>query len=574
MLPFAPNLEFIRSLDEGGDFTIGYVAVIPSSRGRLFSYGKLSGYIDVQRRRKIGGLRNVRARRDDIEGGWRFRQSDLPCQSEIAIKKNLGRDRVDVDDADVLQTLNLWIFPIALKDVARRRDDDWDVVFELKIVPAQMMLANVVIDLDQVLVGILNRGSAIVLQIIGPVRRVIRKRDVIQQIESRWVKGCRINHIVAVELVGRGRVGVRQYCTRKKSREISVTLSLRRHLGTQAVVGRVLACALIRSKEKQLAFQDWPADGASKLILLQRVWRGGKIVLGIHRIVAKILKSVAMKLIGSGLGYDIGHSARRVSISGAHVIGLHIEFLQRVRTWERQIGVDIHVVVVHAIQQVIDAVGTAAIDFRILLARQNATFTIVAAVLSCDIDRAGDQKDQLLRLASIQGHAFHALLIDNLRDGCIVGGHLVGTALHRDLLGHRSDRQGDLLAGGLPDFQTDALLHIGPEAGHFNCHLIVANWEAWKQVLACTPRFDDLLVAGSCLFDGHSRPRNRCTRVVLYRAAQPRRGELGNCRRCPQNDHEERCEKKSCLAPCLIEDLAFHIHAFFRCSHLRCPPLH
>jgi hypothetical protein len=127
VFPFAPNLEFIRSLDEGGDFTIGYVAVIPGSRGRLFSYGKLSGYIDVQRRRKIGGLSNVRARRGDIEGSPAIPSVRLPCQSEIAIEKSIGRDRVDVDDADVLQSLTLWIFTIALKDVARRRNDDGDV---------------------------------------------------------------------------------------------------------------------------------------------------------------------------------------------------------------------------------------------------------------------------------------------------------------------------------------------------------------------------------------------------------------------------------------------------------------
>ena len=115
VFPFAPNLEFMRSLDEGGDFTIGYVAVIPGSRGGLLAYGKLSGYIDVQRCRKIGGLRNIRARRGDIEGRGRFRQSGLPCQSEIAIEKSFGRDRVDVDDADVLQTLFLRIFSHCLQ---------------------------------------------------------------------------------------------------------------------------------------------------------------------------------------------------------------------------------------------------------------------------------------------------------------------------------------------------------------------------------------------------------------------------------------------------------------------------
>jgi len=125
-------------------------------------------------------------------------------------------------------------------------------------VPANMMFAAVVVNLDQVFVSILDRWCAVVLQIVGPIRRVIRKRNVIQQMERRWVEGCWIDRIVAVELVGRGRVGVRQYCIGEKNREISATLSLRRYLGTQAIVGGVLACALIGSKEKQLAFQDWP----------------------------------------------------------------------------------------------------------------------------------------------------------------------------------------------------------------------------------------------------------------------------------------------------------------------------
>ena len=89
-----------------------------------------------------------------------------------------------------------------------------------------------------------------------------------------------------------------------------------------------------------------------------------------------------MDLIRSRLSYNIGDSARRVSISSAHVIRLHIEFLQSVGTGEWQVGVDIHVVVVHAIQQVVDAVGATAIDFGILLTRQHAAFTIGAAVLS------------------------------------------------------------------------------------------------------------------------------------------------------------------------------------------------
>jgi len=35
------------SSDEGDDFTIGNIAVIPRSRRRLFSYAELSGYIDI-----------------------------------------------------------------------------------------------------------------------------------------------------------------------------------------------------------------------------------------------------------------------------------------------------------------------------------------------------------------------------------------------------------------------------------------------------------------------------------------------------------------------------------------------
>src|ERR1019366_1250265 len=132
------------------------------------------------------------------------------------------------------------------------------------------------------------------------------------------------------------------------------------------------------------------------------------------------------------LGDNIRNSASGVSVRCAHVVGLDVELLQSIGAWEGEVGVDIAVVIIHAIQQVVNAVGAAAIDLRILFTGQNATFAVVAAVLRADIDGSGHKKDQFLRCSSVHGQAHHGLFVDDLGDGRVIGGDLVHVSLHRN----------------------------------------------------------------------------------------------------------------------------------------------
>ena len=67
-----------------------------------------------------------------------------------------------------------------------------------------------------------------------------------------------------------------------------------------------------------------------------------------------------MESVGAGLGHDIDHAARMQAELRLHGVGLHAEFLHRVRERNRQVHVAEGIVVVAAVQQVVDAVGLAA----------------------------------------------------------------------------------------------------------------------------------------------------------------------------------------------------------------------
>ncbi len=74
MFPCATELELIRPFDKRGNFTIGYVAVIPRSGRRLLANSERSRYSDIECSWKIRGLGNVCARLSNIERRGRFRQ--------------------------------------------------------------------------------------------------------------------------------------------------------------------------------------------------------------------------------------------------------------------------------------------------------------------------------------------------------------------------------------------------------------------------------------------------------------------------------------------------------------------
>ena len=146
------------------------------------------------------------------------------------------------------------------------------------------------------------------------------------------------------------------------------------------------------------------------MVLLQRVPGGGKVVARIERVVSKKLEDVSLELVRPRFGDNIHYAADGVAVLRAHVPGLHVEFLNRIRIGEGQVRVHVSVVVVGAVHLVVNPVRPAAINRSILFTGINSALTARAAIIRRDVVRPGDEEHQALRHASIQGQILDVLL--------------------------------------------------------------------------------------------------------------------------------------------------------------------
>src|SRR5208283_1131342 len=90
------------------------------------------------------------------------------------------------------------------------------------------------------------------------------------------------------------------------------------------------AAPFIGTKEERSVLPDGAAERGAKLILVELRLDGIEIALGIENLVAEILVNIAVKRVGTGLGYDIDDGARVPSIFGIEGIGNDAEFRNRI----------------------------------------------------------------------------------------------------------------------------------------------------------------------------------------------------------------------------------------------------
>jgi len=305
--PFASYLDLVGAAEEGGDFAVGDNAAIPFAAGRLQADIEVSADFDVEGGGEVGGDGDLGPGLGDIEGRGRASGAGLAGIAEVAVEERLGGDVVDVYDADVFEAEGLGISGVGRKDVAGWRKDGGDNVLELEVVAAEVMLADVPVDLSQVLVGVLDGGRSTVFDSVCAVRGIVGERDVVEDVEGGGIERRRVDFVdvcgaaIGVELVGRGGVWVSEDFgagTKEKIGEVAGALGRGgnlRDLGD----GRVLASALVGAEEEELALEDGSADGSAELILLERIGAVGEVVLGVHCVVAKELEDVAVELVGA-----------------------------------------------------------------------------------------------------------------------------------------------------------------------------------------------------------------------------------------------------------------------------------
>ena len=294
------------------------------------------------------------------------------------------------------------------------------------------MLADVVVALDKVLVGVLFKRRSVEGQ-LAP--RTVWQRNMLQDVCSDRAESSGGNLIV---LERGSRDGVDELSARQKVGKVTSAFRHGGHKLHLAVVRGAGARALVRAEIEKLVLQDRTTDAAAELVLLQWIGRCGEIVGGIQCIVAYILKCASVNVVSAGFTDHVHDATRRITVSGAHVVGVEIELLHRVGIWERQIGVNIGVVEIHAIQQIRYAVRSAPIHLCILLAGKCSAFAVGAAILRSYIGRTGNEEDQLLHLATVQRNRDDALLIDELPNSGGICGHQRCIGSHRNLFGDRT----------------------------------------------------------------------------------------------------------------------------------------
>ena len=123
-------------------------------------------------------------------------------------------------------------------------------------------------------------------------------------------------------------------------------------------------------EEEELVLPNWAADRAAELIALQRraeprgSWFGAGEggVPGVEHEIPHVFKGVAVKLIRAGLRDRVDRSRRMRAILSRQRTGLHLEFLNGIREWERKILIAQRIVVRAAIEPIGHAALRATCD--------------------------------------------------------------------------------------------------------------------------------------------------------------------------------------------------------------------
>jgi hypothetical protein len=146
--------------------------------------------------------------------------------------------------------------------------------------------------------------------------------------------------------------------------------------------------------------------------------------------------SKTLQQIGSGFRYDRHDAAGGAAVQCAQAVLLKAEFLHGVRVREGQVHTQIRIVVGTAIERVVHAAGSIAVDGGALLIRVDAAKAVEPAVPRGHILRAGREKHQVLRSSAVQRQFGDALFVNELPHGRVPGTDHFRGGRHGHLLTH------------------------------------------------------------------------------------------------------------------------------------------
>ena len=152
------------------------------------------------------------------------------------------------------------------------------------------------------------------------------------------------------------------------------------------------------------------------------------------------------------------------SVLGRQSVGLHVEFLDRIRERNGQVHVAEGVVVIAAVQQEVDAVGRAAGN-RILAGTVGSLHVLAARQVAAVQGhvrkwRSRRSSARSAGLRPLSGRSTIRCCRDDLGYRRVPGLHHAGAGLHLNRLGQRAHLQRDVLGEVFRHLQNDAGLHI------------------------------------------------------------------------------------------------------------------
>ena len=233
-----------------------------------------------------------------------------------------------------------------------------------------------------------------------------------------------------------------------------------------------------------------------------------------------------MQLVGARFGDDVHDAADRVAVLRREIVRLQAELLHGIRIRERQVGIDIGVVVTGAVELVVHRAWPGAVDSSLLLTRVNATVAAETAIAVRGIHGAGGQEHQRLGRPSIQRQVDNLALVNQLSNGGSGGGHKFGVPGNLHPLRQVAYLERDGLVRRQPDPKGNTVLNIGGKARLFDVKLIVADWQRGKQKCPCGISRSLLLQTGVFVGNGNLRAGYSRARGVENVTTEAGGGEL------------------------------------------------
>ena len=163
---------------------------------------------------------------------------------------------------------------------------------------------------------------------------------------------------------------------------------------------------------------------------------------------------------------------------------LNLELLQRVDRRQQDVGIEVHIGVVHAIECVVVPLAPAATDGQLLCGPIAALAGAGLARIGKTGRHIGRQRDQLQKIPAVEREIHDATIVDNGANRRVFGINHRRAAddLHR--LFDRANGEGEIQADCLLGLQLDAVSNRALKPLQFNFYVVGSGEQVWKHVNA------------------------------------------------------------------------------------------